>query len=417
LQRNRRKSHAFANNRCDRRLLIGSGVVAAAQIGKAIISLPMIRIDMAFGLGHAGLLVATFATLGASFGIGAGAMVQRLGARWSLIGGMGCIAIGNAIGAAAPNEFVLLVARVVEGIGFFGTVLAIPTMLSRIVARKDRDFVMAVWSAYMPTGIMLMLLIGPLVPIIGWRNLWLASAVLASGYGLLLMIYAPRSEEREREREYQFFAEAYRVVRDPRCFLLAFAFFAYSWQMFSMAFALPLLLTSAHGTTLGSAGLLSAGVLAVSAIGHVLSGFMLRAGVPVWANIVAAFGFFAISNFAIYAGVLSPPAVAVVAALALGIGGFAPGALYAAAPQVAPNPRAVPLTVGLLQQASNLGQFAGPITLGLWAEHFGWSAAPTIVTAAAVAGLAAAFAIRSAMHRSRGSISRQKNVAEIMESK
>jgi hypothetical protein len=31
-------------------LLIGSGVVAADQIGKAIISMPMIRTDMAFGL-------------------------------------------------------------------------------------------------------------------------------------------------------------------------------------------------------------------------------------------------------------------------------------------------------------------------------------------------------------------------------
>jgi MFS family permease len=326
-------------------LLIGSGVVAAAQIGKAIISLPMIRTDLALGLDLAGLVVATFATLGASLGIGAGVVVQRLGVRQSLIGGMGIIAIGNVIGAAAPNEFVLLAARIVEGVGFFGAVLAIPTMLSRIVAPNERDFVMGVWSAYMPTGIMLMLLLGPLLPIIGWRNLWLASAVVACGCGVLLTMYAPRAPERGQDRASQFFAEVANVVRDPRCLVLAFAFFAYSCQIFSMAFALPLLLTSAHGTTLGSAGLLSAAVLAVSAIGHVSSGFMLRAGVPVWANIAAAFGFFAISNFAIYAGALSPAGVALVAALALGIGGLAPGALYAAAPQAAPSPRAMPPTV------------------------------------------------------------------------
>ncbi len=382
-------------------LLIGSGVVASAQIGKAIISLPMIRTDLALGFDVAGLIVATFATLGASLGIGAGVMVQRLGVRRSLIGGMGAIAIGNVIGAVAPNEFALLAARIVEGVGFFGTVLAIPTMLSRIVAPKDRDFVMAVWSAYMPTGIMLMLLLGPLLPIIGWRNLWLASALVAGYCSVLLTICAPRAPERVHERASQFFAEASNVVRDPRCVVLAFAFFAYSCQIFSMAFALPLLLTSAHGTTLGSAGLLSAAVLAVSAIGHVSSGFMLRAGVPIWANIAAAFGFFAICDFAIYASALSPAFVALVAALALGVGGLAPGALYAAAPQAAPNPRAVPPTIGLLQQASNLGQFAGPVVLGLWAQHFGWSAAPAIVTPAALVGLAAAFAIRGAMHRGR----------------
>jgi predicted MFS family arabinose efflux permease len=326
-------------------------------------------------------------------------MVQRLGLRRSLIGGMGAIAIGNVIGAAAPNEFVLLAARMVEGVGFFGAVLAIPSMLSRIVTPKDRDFVMAVWSAYMPTGIMLMLLLGPLLPIIGWRNLWLASAVVACGCGVLLAMYAPGAPERGQERASQFFGEAVNVVRDPRCLILAFAFFAYSCQIFSMAFALPLLLTSAHGVTLGAAGLLSAAVLAVSAIGHVSSGFMLRAGVPVWANIAAAFGFFAVASFAVYGGALPPAGVALVAALALGIGGFAPGALYAAAPQAAPNLRAVPPTIGLLQQASNLGQFAGPAVLGLWVEHFGWSAAPAIVTPAALVGLAAAFAIRGAMHR------------------
>ena len=68
-------------------LLMGSGVVAAAQIGKAIISVPMIRSDLALGIDLAGLIVATFATLGAMTGIGAGLVVGRLGAARSLIDG------------------------------------------------------------------------------------------------------------------------------------------------------------------------------------------------------------------------------------------------------------------------------------------------------------------------------------------
>jgi predicted MFS family arabinose efflux permease len=380
-------------------LLIGSGVVASAQIGKVIISLPLIRADLGLGLGIAGLIVATFATLGASFGIGAGALVQRLGVRRSLIGGMATIAIGNLIGASAPSEFVLLAARVVEGVGFFGVVLAIPTMLSRIASHSERDFIMAVWSAYMPTGIMLMLSLGHLLPMIGWRNLWLLSALVTGICSVLLAIGAPAAPERAPERAGQFFDEITTVVRDPACRMLAFAFFAYSCQIFSMAFALPLLLTSAHGVSLGAAGFLSALVLAVSAIGHVSSGFMLRAGVPVWANLAASFGFFVISNFAVYAGGLSPLAVVLAAALALGVGGLAPGALYAAAPQAAPNTTAVPQTIGLLQQASNLGQFAGPAVLGLWVEHFGWHVAPAIVAPVALAGFAAALVIRGTTQR------------------
>jgi hypothetical protein len=60
------------------RLLIRSGVLASAQIGKAIISIPLIRSDLALGLDLAGLIVATFATLGAMTGIGARVVVGRL---------------------------------------------------------------------------------------------------------------------------------------------------------------------------------------------------------------------------------------------------------------------------------------------------------------------------------------------------
>jgi hypothetical protein len=59
----------------------------------------------------------------------------------------------------------------------------------------------------------------------------------------------------------------------------------------------------------------------------------------------------------------------------------------------------VPATIGLLQQASNLAQFAGPVVLGMWIERFGWSAAPTIVASAALAGIAASFVLREATPR------------------
>ena len=251
-------------------LLIGSGVIAAGQIGKAIISLPLIRSEMAVGFDFAGLIVAIFATLGAAIGIAAGVVVGRLGVRRALIGGMAVIGFGNLIGAAAENELVLLAARIVEGVGFFGAVLAIPTILAQIIKPTERDFVMGVWSAYMPAGIMLMLCVGPFLPAIAWRTLWLANAVLAAAWLLLLALYAPTIPRRPNASGLRFLTDVVRVVREPRCILLAFAFFTYSCQIFSLAFALPLLLTSAHGMSLGNAGLLSALVLAVSTVGRLL---------------------------------------------------------------------------------------------------------------------------------------------------
>ncbi len=50
-------------------VLMGAGVLAASQIGKAIISLPVIRAELDFGYTLAGLIVAAFATIGAVFGV------------------------------------------------------------------------------------------------------------------------------------------------------------------------------------------------------------------------------------------------------------------------------------------------------------------------------------------------------------
>jgi MFS transporter, DHA1 family, inner membrane transport protein len=223
--------------------------------------------------------------------------------------------------------------------------------------------------------------------------------LVAGACGVLLAISAPRLTGAALvEPTERFFSDVVRIVRNPRCLMLAVAFFAYSCLMFSLAFALPSLLTSRSGVALGMAGMVSALVLAMSAIGNISSGFLLRAGVPIWANIAAAFVGFAVSGFVVYAGTPSPAAIVFAAAIALGVGGLAPGALYAAAPQAAPSPQAVPPTIGLVQQASNLGQFTGPLVLGLWVEHFGWRAAPAIVAPAALFGLAIAFMIRGAMY-------------------
>src|SRR5207248_5685868 len=80
-------------------LLMGSGVVAAAQIGKAIIAVPMIRSDLALGLGLAGLIVAMFATLGQGISIVA---AMALG-----VGGLAPGAIYAAAPHAAPTPSVV----------------------------------------------------------------------------------------------------------------------------------------------------------------------------------------------------------------------------------------------------------------------------------------------------------------------
>ena len=380
--------------------LILTGVFAATQVGKAIICMPDIRAEMHLGLDIAGLIVAVFATLGALGGVGAGAIVARIGLHRSLIGGLSAIAVGNLLGSYAPDAETLLVARVLEGIGFFGVVLSVPSLLASLLSGTKRNFVMAIWSAYLPAGIMLMLFIGPALPAIGWRNLWVTNDVLAVALVVFWRANAgavfATEEASKIRRPAVSVKHVIETLGKKRCLAAAFAFFAFSCQMFSMSFALPLFLTSTYTISIGTAGLLSGFILAVSVAGHIASGYLLRARFRIWVCVAIALLTFSALSACIYSEALPAPVAVILAAISLGVGGLAPGALYASAPHISPTVDNIPTTIGLLQQASNMGQFAGPMMVGALAANFGWPSAAFAVVPIAIAGSLACLFLRGA---------------------
>jgi MFS family permease len=374
-------------------LLFFGGTVAAAQVGNAIVSLPLIRIEMNLGIDSAAVILSVFATLGATCGICGGALVSWYGARRALLLGMVGLAVGNVCGAFATEPAALVAARLIEGSGFFGVVLATPSLLSRLTATRDRDLVMGLWSAYMPIGIMAMLLLGPVLPLIGWRYLWLVNAAVAGLIAILINRALPEARVAAVGPRL-LVGQIGAVLASGRCVLMAGAFFTYSFNYFSLAFVLPLLLTSMLGHSLANAALLGAAAMGVSAIGHLASGPLLRAGLPIWVAMALTFTAYMVTMVGIFTTDLAVPSVALLAALALGVGGLAPGAIYSAAPRVAPTPEALPTTIGLFQQASNFGQFAGPVTIGFVIERVGWQQVPVAIVPVGFAGLAIAFAVR-----------------------
>lgn len=379
--------------------LLFTGLFAAAQIGKAIICIPALRAEMHFGLDIGSLIVGAFATIGALGGFGAGAVVARMGLHRALIGGLSTIAAGNVLGFYATDAETLLLARVWEGIGFFGVVLSVPSLLAALLRGPSRNFTMAIWSAYMPAGIMLMLLLAPALPVVGWRALWLANGLVATALMVFWFtrIVAIVSIDRSvTQRTGSSTGSLANVLTEKRCLAAAFAFFAYSCQIFSMAFSLPHYLTSTYAVPAATAGLLGGLALAASTVGHIASGYVLRAGFRIWYCIAAALLVYSVVSVFIYIVPLPAVAVVILAAIALGVGGLAPGALYASTPHISPASEHIPSTIGLIQQASNLGQFAGPVIVGMLAAHFGWSYAAFALVPIAIAGSLACLLLRDA---------------------
>ena len=380
-------------------LLIGAGLLAACQVGKAAVSVPQLRHDLGLGLVEASWVVGAYGALGAIAGLVAGALIARMGTKTALVGGLVLIAIGSASGAFAEGLAALLAARLVEGCGFLGVVIAAPAVLNRVTAPRDRTTCFAAWGTYMPLGTALMMTVGPALMGSGWRLLWLANGVLVSAYAILLIRTLPRQEPSAvAGSRAGLLSSLSLVLTAPGPFLLALAFGTYTFQYFALTTLFPTLLVERLGLSIAEAGTMSAVVVLANALGNVSAGGLMRLGIPLWATAAAGFASVGLCSLGVFSG-LPTVWVCVFAAVSLAVSGAIPASIFAGTPALAPAPYLIPITLGLIMQASNLGQLVGPVALGAWIEGLGWSGGSVVFGLVAAAGLAIAAALRRRLGR------------------
>lgn len=374
-------------------VVVASGVVAALQVGKGAIALPALRGEFGLGLEAAGWIMSVFALLGVVGGIPAGAAVTRFGDRRLLALGLAALALGSVVGSAAGSFPLLLGTRVLEGLGFLLVVVAAPALLQRIVATEDRDLAFGIWSAFMPAGMAIALLLG--ASLAGWRPFWAANAILAGAFVLLLLV-AVRARDRMPDglswREIGRDAVLTATSRGP--LLLACTFALYSLLYFALASFLPVLLMERMGVTVAAAGALSAVAVGANVLGNLAAGLLLGRGAARWVLIATAAAVMTLTGIAVFALVLPPTVVFLLCVLFSGVGGLLPATVLGAAALVAPKPGLGPMTLGLTMQGSNLGQVIGPVAVGGVVDAAGWPAAAIPVAAAGVLALAVAALLR-----------------------
>lgn len=76
-----------------------------------------------------------------------------------------------------------------------------------------------------------------------------------------------------------------------------------------------------------------------------------------------------------------------------------PASVIASMPRFAPSAPLLAMSMGLVQQASALGQLVGPALLALWAQSLGWSNAPFLFLLLGASGLLFAWALRQNLAR------------------
>lgn len=371
-------------------LIIVAGIIGAFQIGKVAIAVPLLRDDLGLSLFAVSWVAGAYAALGVFGGMAAGFILSYFPLRRVIIAGLGLIAIGNFLGAAAPDATLLIASRVLEGIGFLAMVISCPTLLRSLVTPRTQQIVFACWSAYMPVGAALMLLAGPSIMRGDWRWLWILNGGLAAIHALAMILARPKADQATTRPQRPTMQDVHAVFASGGPVLLTAAFTLYTIQYFALSTFLPTFLVERLGLTLAAAGTVSALALCANAVGNISAGFILRLGAPLWTVFAFVFGAIGLSGVAIFANT-SPVFVATTAAaLCLGLSALLPASVIITMPRLVGSPQRLALSMGMIQQASSVGQLGGPAILAFWIEWQGWGGVPYMFGVIAITGLAIA---------------------------
>jgi cyanate permease len=251
----------------------------------------------------------------------------------------------------------------------------------------------------MPTGGGLALLVAP--PVIaawGWRGLWVLLAFGAAACLALAARYAP-TPKYGGIASMRLIAES---LAQPGNVVLALLFMFYVSQWSSVMIWLPTFLVDERGASPATAALLTSFMVLINAPGNVAGGWLLAHGTRRGPMVAAASAVMAACSAGML-GAFLPDAARYLLCLAFSAcAGVIPGAIFSGLPVHAKSPQHISTGNGLVMQASQAGQFVGPMTLAWLASRSGgWSATLWAMLAFAAGGALCGFALERIERRLR----------------
>lgn len=312
-------------------VVVGTGVVAALNIGKLPPALATLREEFALSLVQVSWMVALFAIGPALLGIAGGSIADRFGPRRTMIVGLTLLGASSALATVAQSGPLLFVSRALESVSFLLTVLPGPALLRRQVAGESLRGWLGAWGAYMPAGMSLSLFAAPaLMLLIGWRGLWLVCAAAAFGWALLIAVTQPRDTP-QAGKPPPLVSLACATVRSPGPWLLSLCFMCYAGQFVGIFSFLPDIYRAAGIAAQTGASLTALAVL-VNMIGNVAAGLLMQRGLQRSTLIIAAGATMAVCAYLAFgSGLAFGWRYAAIVTLSA-CGGLIPGALFATVP-------------------------------------------------------------------------------------
>lgn len=375
-------------------------VAAPLNMAKVPPLMPVLRGAFALSLEQAGALMSVFAITGLILALPTGLIMQKLGPKTTGLVAMVCLVLGSGLGALAPNTFVLLASRVVEGIGMGLITVIAPAIIAMWFPREKQGVPMGLWATWVPVGNVLMYNLAPAVSArAGWQAVWWGGAAFAL---LALVLFAwlmrmpdeAQTEPLGRDALQPAHAQpgAGRAMLNPSIWLLALSFGCFNLVFLAFGSFYPTFLAEVRGLPLGQAAFVASISTMVVLVSAPVAGWLSdRLGTRKWlivgASLVVAVMMiwpFRIEGWALYAFMIGMGLVV----------GAIPTATFASVPEVMASPALAGIGMAVLSVGQNAGMTVGPVMFGKMVESIGWVAAGYWLIPICLLALVAALFVR-----------------------
>lgn len=383
-------------------LVLASGWLAAAQVGKVPPALPALIDDLELTMVQAGWVASGITSVTAVFGVLSGLAVSVSGGGLGLLLGLSVLSLGALAGMAADTPALLLSSRLLEGLGFVLVVVTAPSLLAKALAEdpvRRRRF-LVIWGTYMPVGVALMMGAAPLVLNLGgWRALWLLNALLACAVFAAALWCRKRLIRASGGKAFDA-----RALGESLClagpWLMGLCFGCYTAVWFILVTWLPSFAVSEMGFSLYAAAWLTAVAVICNIAGNLTAQVFPIIGVPRWMVLAGVQLLIGSLGWLVFSSSFSPLARSIAAILACGLAGALPATVFAGVPFHARRLDQVAVANGIVMQCSSLGSFAGPPAIAMVVTSLGgWDAGRWLIPVIAVMGLFSALALRAVERR------------------
>ena len=331
--------------------------------------MPLLRGELDLTLVQSGFIATMLNLLGAVAGLMIGLLCDRFGHKRLGLLGLLVMAAGGFMGAAADGYAMLLVSRFLEGTGFIlFTVTGAALVNASVSSLRDRNRAMGLWTAYMPSGASLAMLLAPAAFVaMGWRGYWVALSIAALASAVLVWRNVP-STRPTTIGGLRLVAES---LAQPGAWTLAGIFALYVAQWTSVMIWLPTVVVDERGGSPATAAFLGALMVLANVPGNLAGGWLLSHGVRRATLVVGASAIAAICSMGMLNGQLPDAARFALVLVFSCCAGVIPASVFSGVPVHARTPGHIATTNGLVMQTAQFGQSAAPILFAWLASRSG----------------------------------------------